>query len=433
MRKIGEVTNFTVISFNPAAVCGGVFNLHAGSWRMTRSARRTLTGGQDESASWRELWKGLHGGSELIVITGAVPGGVLFPLETVALPPREQREALMMELPRQLLSPQNDPVLQFMPAASADSEEMVLLNVYSAERKALETILAPLRRARLRADDLVHPLLMVKPDDPAVILPEIAPGFCFRNRRFHRIGDGDGERIAAEAEWKKIFAEYFAFDSSGIDFQELLPMLIIARGIISGEFRNHRRELQLLPKEVHPVRFRGQLRLTALLVTALIAVSAYRFIHARWHDFQEYRRITAETENVKADTARMQKEITKVTKEQKDIAKALNYGGSSRRVLADMAAISGLLPQNVMLSDFRWNEKEISLTLLSENENLDLSEVFSPLRRRWQVSDVQHRNAPQSAITVINAKLVAAGENVGKNGKNGKNGRNGKGARNGRR
>ena len=99
-----------------------------------------------------------------------------------------------------------------------------------------------------------------------------------------------------------------------------------------------------------------------------------------------------------------------------------NYGGSSRRVLADMAAISGLLPQNVMLSDFRWNENEITLVIQSENENLDLAEVFSPLRRRWQVADVQHRNAPQSAITVINAKLVAAGENVGKGGKNGKGG-----------
>ena len=433
MRKIGEITNFTVVSFNPAVICGGVFNLHAGSWKMTRSARKTLAGAKDESALWRELWKELHGGSELIVITGTVPGGVFFPFETVSLPPKEQREALMMELPRQLLSPQNDPVLQFMPAASADSEEMTSLNVYSVERKALETALAPLRRARLRADELVHPLLMVGPDDPAVLLPEIAPGFCFRNRRFHRTGDGDGERVAAEAEWRKIFAEYFAIDVPDVDFQKLLPVLIMARGIISGEFRRHRRELQLLPKEVRPVRFRGQLRLTALLVTALIAVSAYRFIRVRWHDFQEYRSIAAETEKVKSDTSRMQREITKITKEQKDISKALNYGGSSRRVLADMAAISGLLPQNVMLSDFRWNEKEISLTLLSENENLDLSEVFSPLRRRWQISDVQHRNAPQSAITVINAKLVAAGENVGRGGKNGKGGRNGKGARSGRR
>ena len=430
MRKLGEITDFTVIAFSPAAICGGVFGLHAGSWKMIRSSRRTLTGAKDESALWRELCKELRGGGELIVLTGTVPGGVLFPLETVTLPPREQREALMMELPRQLLSPQNDPVLQFMPAASADSDEMVSLNVYSAERKALETALAPLRRARLRADELVHPLLMVKPGDPAVLLPEIAPGFCFKNRRFHRIGDGDGERIAAEEEWKKIFGKYFSFDISGVAFQELLPVLIVARGIISGEFRRHRRELQLLPKEVRPVRFRGQLQLTALLLTALIAVLAFRFIRVRWHDFREYRRIAAETEKVKADTARMQKEIAKAAKEQKDVAKALNYGGSSRRVLTDMAAISGLLPQNVMLSDFRWNEKEISLTLLSENENLDLSEVFSPLRKRWQVSDVQHRNGPQSAITVINAKLVAAEEHAAKNGKNG---RKNKGARNNKR
>ena len=121
MHKIGETTNFTVVSFNSATICGGVFNLRAGTWRMTRSAVRTLAGAKDESARWRELWKELSGGRDLIVLTGAIPGGVFFSYDTVALPPREQREALMMELPRQLLSPQNDPVVQFLPTASADS------------------------------------------------------------------------------------------------------------------------------------------------------------------------------------------------------------------------------------------------------------------------------------------------------------------------
>ena len=419
MRKIGEITNFTVISFNPSAICGGVFDLHAGTWRLTRTAAKQLAGAKDESALWRELWKDLHGGGELIVLTGAIPDGVFFTFDTVALPPREQREALMMELPRQLLSPPDDPVVQFMPTSSPDSSEMESLNVYTVERKALETALAPLRRGRLRADELVHPLLMVKPGDPAAFLPGIDPGFCFCDRRFRRTGDDDSERLAAEAAWRKIMERHFAFETAELKFPELFPILLVARGVITGDFRRHRKELQLLPNEVHPVRFRGQLRLTALLLVALIAVLTYRFVRERWHDFKEYRQVTAEINALKNQTSQMKGYIARSAKEQKEIAKVLNTGTNSREVLRDLAAISKLLPPNVMLSDFRWNESEIALTMQSENENLDLSEVFAPLRR-WKVADVQHRNARQSAITVINAKLVPAAKAAGKNTRNGK-------------
>lgn len=423
MRKIGEITNFTVVSFTPAAICGGVFEQHAGSWRLTRTARRQLAGEKDDSVLWRELRKELHGGGDLIILTGAVQDGVFFTFDTVALPPGEQRDAVMMELPRRLLSPQDDPVVQFMPMNSPDSTEMEFLNVYTVEHKALEAMLSPLRRGRLRADELVHPLLMTKPDDPAAYLPGIDPGFCFCNRRFHAVGDDDSGRIAAEEEWRRKLGECFSFDVPPADFQELFPVLLVARGVISGDFRSHRKELQLLPKEVRPVRFRGQLRLTALLLAALIAVAAWRFGRDRWHDFREYRKVAAETGALKGRTSQMKSAIAKSSKEQKEIAKVLNSGTADREVLRDLAAISKLLPQNVMLSDFRWNESEIALTLQSENENLDLSEVFAPLRC-WKVSDVQHRNARQSTITVINAKLVPAVKAAGKNGKKTKGARN---------
>lgn len=417
MRKIGEITNFTVVSFNSAAICGGVFVLRGGTWRMTRSANRTISDAKDGSAMWRELWKELHGGGELIVLTGAVPGGIFFSYDTVALPPREQREALMMELPRQLLSPQNDPVVQFLPTASADSAEMQSLNVYTVERKDLEAALTPLRRGRLRADELVHPLLMTKPGDPAVFLPGIDPDFCFRDRGFHRIG-GDGERSAAENEWRELLGKDIGFDDAKVDFWEFFPVLLVARGIICGDFRAHRKELQMLPKEVRPVRFRGQLRLAAVLFAALVAVLLFRFGRERWRDFKEYRKIVKETNELKNDTARMKKAVTKAAKEKKEMAKVLDSGSNGREVLSDLAAISKLLPKEVMLSDFRWNENEITLTIQSEIENLDLSEIFAPLRR-WKVSDVQHRNARQSSITVINAKLIPSVK-AAKKGKGGK-------------
>ena len=420
MRKFGEITDFTVISFTPASICGGVFDLRAGSWRLVRTATRKLSGDRDGSAAWRELWRELRAGGDLIVLTGAVPGGVFFTIDTIPLPPREQREALMMELPRQLLSPQDDPVIQFLPVGSEGSADKESLNVYTVERKSLDAALTAFRRGKLRADELVHPLLMVKPGDPAAFLPGTDPGFCFRDRRFHRVGGDDAERPAAEEAWRKKLAEHFSFDVGPADFSELFPVLLVARGVISGDFRRHRKELQLLPKEVRPVRFRGQLRLTALLVAALLAVLLWRFVSGRWQDFREYRRIVAETKALKAQVARMQRANSGSAKEQKEMAKALNAVSENRDVLEDLYAISKQLPPDVMVSDFRWSEGEITLTIQSENENLDLTTKFAP---RWRISDMQHRNARQSAITVINVKLVPADREDARQSKNGKGAR----------
>ena len=130
---------------------------------------------------------------------------------------------------------------------------------------------------------------------------------------------------------------------------------------------------------------------------------------------REYRRIVAETERLKIETTRMKRIIAKSAKEKKEMAKVLGSVGE-REVISDLAAISKLLPDEAMLSDFRWNENEIGLTIRSEKENLDLSVIFAPLRR-WKVSDVQHRNPRLSSITIINAKLIPAAPRVNKRGK----------------
>ena len=423
MRKFGEITSFTVVSFNPASICGGVFNLRAGNWRLTRTATRKLAGAKDESALWRELRRELHGGGELILLTGAIPGGVFFTLDTVALPPREQRDALMMELPRRLLSLQDDPVLQFLPTTSPDeSAETESLNVYSVERKSLETAVAPLRRGHLHADEFVHPLLMTRPGDPAAYLPGLDPDFWYRDRSFHRVGDA-AAKLAAEEEWRKLLSDRFAFDVAPADFAELFPVLLVARGVIAGDLRRHRKELQMLPKEVRQVRFRGQLRLTAVLVAALVAVLGWRFVSSRWGDFQEYRRIVAKTKRLTNETKKMKKASSNSAK-QKEMDRVLSAVPEGRDALTDLAEISKRLPDEVMVTLFRWNEDEILLALQSENEGLDLTAKFAP---RWKTNIINQNTARNSPITSITARLVPADKMTAKKGRNGKNGKKNRG------
>jgi hypothetical protein len=426
MLKLGEIKNFTVVSFTSAAVCGGVFDLRSGRWHLRRVAERKLAGAKEPSALWRELWSELHGGGDLVILTGTVPGGVFFSFETLRLAPREQREALLLELPRQMLTPPDDPVFQYLPVGDGGSEDMELLNVYSFERKALDAVTALLRRARLRADELIHPLLTVRPDDPPVFLSALDRDFYFSGGKFHRTR-GDDPADAAVAEWKKILEKQFAFDSEIADFGEFLPVLLCARFIAADGFNRHRRELQLMPKELHPVRYRRQLRLTAILGAALLLTMLWSCGRERWRDFSSYREVVAKTEELKRKNDQMQSALRRGGKEQKEIAKVINANFGESDVLGQLADISRLLPQDVMVTDFRWSETGIDIVLQSESENLDLPGVLKPLTR-WKVADIHQRQGRFSTTTTVTAKLVPVDQSSGgtKNGRKNKNTKGGK-------
>jgi len=407
MLKFGEIRDFTVVSFTAAALRGGVFGIRSGRWHLLAAAEKQLTGTKEDATKWRELWRELRGGNELTLLTGTIPGGVFFGLDTIALPPREQREALLMELPRQMPRHPVDPVLQFMPAGKSGDNGTVLLNVYAASRKQLDAATAALRKWRLRADELIHPLLTVSSADPAVFLPETDPGFYFENRKFHRAEAAEQLRAASLKQWEEIMNGLFVRDAEISDFAGFLPVFLVARFTASEKPRHHRRELQFLPSELHPVRFRRQLRLTAVLAAALLLAMLWSCGRERWKDFSAYRAVVSETRELQRKNDSMQSTLKRSAKEQKDIAKVLNSNFGESDVIGQLAAFSKLLPNDVMVTDFRWSESGIDLVLQSESENLDLPGILKPLAH-WKVADIQQRQGRMSATTTVTAKLVPA-------------------------
>ena len=93
-----------------------------------------------------------------------------------------------------------------------------------------------------------------------------------------------------------------------------------------------------------------------------------------------------------------------------------------------MADISRLLPQDVMISDFRWGETGIDLVLQSESENLDLPGILKPLAQ-WKVAEIHQRQGRQSATTTVTAKLVPVDRNAAKKSKSAKNAKGAKGGK----
>ena len=77
----------------------------------------------------------------------------------------------------------------------------------------------------------------------------------------------------------------------------------------------------------------------------------------------------------------------------------------NRVVVPEFALISDILPKDVMVSSIRWNDEAIDMVLICENDKIDLPRLLQPLRR-WQVAQLQQRQAGDSAVATINLKLV---------------------------
>jgi hypothetical protein len=53
----------------------------------------------------------------------------------------------------------------------------------------------------------------------------------------------------------------------------------------------------------------------------------------------------------------------------------------------------------------RWSDSSIDMVLQCENDKLDISALFMPLRR-WRIAQLQQRQAGDSAVATINLKLA---------------------------
>lgn len=77
-------------------------------------------------------------------------------------------------------------------------------------------------------------------------------------------------------------------------------------------------------------------------------------------------------------------------------------------VLPKLAALTSILPSNVMVSSLRWSESSVDLMLQSEADNLDLPSLFRRIPY-WKIGQLQQRRMGDT-VTMITLKLVPAGE-----------------------
>ena len=403
--SIFEARKIAVLGFEPEKLRLARFVLRSRRWSMERPELFDLDPEQPGDG-WQRALAAAGRDSQLILLTGEVPGGIFFQCRSVELSPAEQRDALALELPRRLLRVPKLPVMQFL-AAPPDAEGAVRVNTYLFGNDGLEFLVSRLSLAGGGVDHFCYPLLALEPDDPPVRLAGAEAGFFFEAGAWRRISD-DAVTTAAAARWRERLGVLFDFppEFPGA-FEEWIPLMLAASLAVRGELARHRAELRVLPREVRPVRYRAQLILAAILGGALLLVGGWNWGRGFFSNFSANRKMSNELRELRNRSSAIQRELKRTARERKEMAKILAQPQGEHDVLSTFALISKILPRTVMVSSLRWSDTGIDLVMQSEEGNLDVQSILRPLTA-WKIGQLQQRQFGDSAVTTVTVKLVPA-------------------------
>ena len=402
------IKNFAVLFFTPEMVRGARFERTDKQWKLVSGSSSPIDN-ENPAAAWKAVLKEIERRDTLLLLTGALPDGVFFQFNSVELSGKEQRGAVELELSRHLMQIPHDRMFQF--AAGTPGEDLrVPVGVYIFDSKSLNSISAKMSQCSCRADGFVYPFLALEPGDPQLYLPEIESDFAFSNSNWHPVAQSDKD---AASKWQELISELIKLPQNDFDFNAMLPILVIARMVINGKFSRNRTGLTVLPEKLRPVRFRGHIIVTVLLLI-LIGVNGLWHLSRTWGaDYRKYRALQSENRKLKRDIDSARRSSKRLLKEQKEMERVIAAGTGDPDVIAKFAILCNALPGNVLVSSIRWSENSVDMVLQCEDAKLDLPRIINPLGY-WKIGQLQQRQGGDSAVATINLKLIPKSTEVKK-------------------
>lgn len=399
--RISSRLVYQIVSFSPAAMRVCKFRKHGQKYRIVSwNTVPCAEGG--ESAALRKALED-NGGqiSGCMVLTGAMESGTFFTCPGAPLNVRAQKNALEFELPLHMLQVPQDCVVQFSRLPAGAEGESDLLNVYAFDAVAVNHMASFLTMAKVKADEFIYPLLGIKRDDPPVCLPEIESGFCWQH------GEWIPYRGSAEEcnkQWATVLENDFEFPL-GKDFSvsDYLACLLVMRLIMSKGFAANEPSVRIMPPKLRPSRCRSQVIIMIFLLLVLGLGWSYREGAKAFHQYQEYHRLVVQRNAIRDKIKKANAELNKANKLRKDLEKNSSISAGDSVFLAKLYDLSLSLPEDALVTSFRFTDGNCDLAIQTQNRNMDLSQrMHFPY---WRIARLQQRIVSDTVVT-YNMSLV---------------------------
>ena len=399
--RISSRLVYQIVSFSPAAMRVCKFRKHGQKYRIVSWNTVPCEQGGEPAALRKALED--NGGqiSGCMILTGAMESGTFFTCPGAPLNVRAQKSALEFELPLHMLQVPQDCVIQFARNQAKAEGESDMLNVYAFDSVAINHMASFLTMAKVKSDEFIYPLLGIRRDDPPVCLPDIETGFCWQH------GEWVPYRGSAEEcnkQWKTLLENNFEFPV-GKDFSvsDYLACLLVMRLIMEKSFAANEPSVRVMPPKLRPSRCRSQVVIMIFLLLILGIGWGYRAGIRAYDQYQKFSALVNERNAIRKDTDKIKKEVNAGNKLRKELEKNSTISAGDSVLLSKLYDLSLSLPEDALVTSFRFNDGNLDLVIQTQNRNIDLSQRmhFS----YWRIARLNQRIVSDTIVT-FNVSLV---------------------------
>lgn len=385
--RISSRLVYQIVSFSPAAMRVCKFRKHGQKYRIVSWNTVPCGQGVDPAALRKALED--NGGqiSGCMVLTGAMESGTFFTCPGAPLNVRAQKSALEFELPLHMLQVPQECVLQFNRFPATAEGETDRLNVYAFDAMGIHQMASFLTMAKVKADEFIYPLLGIKHDDPPVCLPEIESGFCWQH------GEWIPYRGSAEEcnkQWTSVLENDIEFPvGKEFSVSDYLACLLVMRLIMSKGFAASEPSIRVMPPKLRPSRCRSQVIIMIFLLLVLGLGWSYRTGIRAYHQYQQYSDLVRERNAIREKTKKIKAELKSAEKIRKELEKNSSITAGDPVLLSKLYDLSLALPEDTLVTTFRFTDGNCDLSIQTQNRNIDLSQRLH--FTYWDIRRIQQR------------------------------------------
>ena len=370
--RISSRLVYQIVSFSPAAMRVCKFRKHGQKYRIVSWNTVPCEQG-GESAALRKALED-NGGqiSGCLILTGSMESGTFFTCPGAPLNVRAQKNALDFELPLHMLQVPQDCVVQFARFPAAAEGETDRLNVYAFDAVAINHMASFLTMAKVKADEFIYPLLGIRHDDPPVCLPEIESGFCWQYGQWVPYS---GRAEDCNKQWTKVLENDFEFPvGKEFSVSDYLACLLVMRLIMSKGFAANEPSVRIMPPKLRPSRCRSQIIIMVFLLLVLGLGWGYRTSVRQYHLYSQHHDLVMERNAIREKTKKIKADLKKAEKLKKELEKNASISAGDPNLLGKLYDLSLALPEDTLVTQFRFNDGNCDLSIQTQNRNIDLSQ-----------------------------------------------------------
>jgi len=370
--RISSRLVYQIVSFSPAAMRVCKFRKHGQKYRIVSWNTVPCEQG-GESAALRKALED-NGGqiSGCLILTGSMESGTFFTCPGAPLNVRAQKNALEFELPLHMLQVPQDCVVQFARFPAAAEGETDRLNVYAFDAVAINHMASFLTMAKVKADEFIYPLLGIRHDDPPVCLPEIESGFCWQYGQWVPYS---GRAEDCNKQWTKVLENDFEFPvGKEFSVSDYLACLLVMRLIMSKGFAANEPSVRIMPPKLRPSRCRSQIIIMVFLLLVLGLGWGYRASVRQYHLYSQHHDLVMERNAIREKTKKIKADLKKAEKLKKELEKNASISAGDPNLLGKLYDLSLALPEDTLVTQFRFNDGNCDLSIQTQNRNIDLSQ-----------------------------------------------------------